>query len=277
MEFNMGDIDFDKIIDYFEAKLPPNEVKLIDHFIDTNTSFARWVSDAHDGWVANPIEYRKNMKKLQERMFGSMKQHIEVKKTVSMSGSEKIKAWWEKLFIQKSTLSFTVMAMIMVLMVGPIFFPPSQTPTQLYGCNLSDISCIISHEKIYQNILISQGTAIDDSVVQAITAYQNEDFKQAIPLFEELLKKELSTFQRNEITLCLGVSYIMTEKFERASGYLSPLLQSENVSYKIEAEWYNALLALQQNNSTKAIEYLNKTKDFGKHAESSNRLLKLID
>ena len=273
IRFTKEDIDFAIIIDYFEGNLSSSQNRKIDDYIDEDEEFAEWVNDAHEGWLRDQNQFKENVIAFHKQMDHGLK---EIKAQNKENSSLKRKGILQ-LNPPKSILYPSIAAVIVFLLAFGYLLQQSD-PNQFDNCELSDIQCIVAKDmqSPYKNSLKPHGGGLKDSIEHAIELYRAEDYPNAISEIQTLLGKEVNPFYMDELKLCLGVSLTMTNNFDEAQPYLLSLTTSDAMAYQLEANWYLALIALQQKDFSKAREYLHKTNAHGEHVKSSQELLDLL-
>jgi len=99
-----------------------------------------------------------------------------------------------------------------------------------------------------QRSRISSASSV--TVAEAMLNYHEGNYYNAIGYFKELLKKD----QKNiAVRFYLGISYMETDNFEKASGSFRYIISDQNNLYIEHAEWYLGLCFLKQDEIDKAI------------------------
>ena len=88
---------------------------------------------------------------------------------------------------------------------------------------------------------------------QAMRLYREEQYREAIPLFEELQANDSADVW---IALFLGNSYLNTGKTEAAIRYFSQVAQADDAIVRRYGQWYLALSYLKSENQVAAKEQL---------------------
>jgi cytochrome c-type biogenesis protein CcmH/NrfG len=133
--------------------------------------------------------------------------------------------------------NYAVAASIVVL-VGLFFFNYMQKPVY------EDFN---QHEQAYFTERSTENTTLK----QAETAFNEERFKEAIPLFETILKQKKTP----EIQYFYGISLLETNKTKKAATVFEELSSGTSV-YKDKATWNLALVKLKQKNYIECKEIL---------------------
>jgi predicted negative regulator of RcsB-dependent stress response len=91
-------------------------------------------------------------------------------------------------------------------------------------------------------------------ILVAMTAYDNKEYVQAAALLQQLLQDQATNTYQNKIELYLGLSYLETNKIDKAIAQLQSLSAKEGAN-SASTEWYLALayLRAKEIEKTKAI------------------------
>lgn len=130
------------------------------------------------------------------------------------------------------------------------------------------------YETYPSHFTLRGGSSRDTLLSLAYAYYDNEEYSQAIPVFDNILADSASDLRS---TFYLGLSYLGLEQFDQTL----PLLQEVSSStspYKDAALWYSGLVYLKQNNRPKAVEVFKKlSKGKGKYAREGAEVLESFD
>jgi len=91
---------------------------------------------------------------------------------------------------------------------------------------------------------------IDKMYRNALTAYQNEDYKKALTLFEEVMELDQSRMEANLMT---GVSNMELDEYEEASSSFRKVINHNDNLFIEHAEWYIGFCYIKTDNTDKAI------------------------
>ncbi len=101
----------------------------------------------------------------------------------------------------------------------------------------------------------SGNTETDRLLLTALQRYEDENYEQALVLFEQLLEK------RNDdmaVNLYSGISYMEVEKYQKATHSFQTIITDNNNLFIEQAEWYLAMCYLKTEDNTKAKELLDE-------------------
>lgn len=101
----------------------------------------------------------------------------------------------------------------------------------------------------------SGNTETDRLLLTALQKYEDEDYKQALILFEQLLEKRKDDMAVN---LYSGISYMEVEKYQKATHSFQSIITDNNNLFIEQAEWYLAMCYLKTEDNTKAKELLDE-------------------
>ncbi len=91
---------------------------------------------------------------------------------------------------------------------------------------------------------------IDKMYRNALTAYQKEDYEEALVLFEEVLEVDQSRMEANLMT---GVSNMELDEYEEASSSFRKIINHNDNLFIEHAEWYIGFCYIKTDNMDKAI------------------------
>jgi len=116
----------------------------------------------------------------------------------------------------------------------------------------------------------------DEVEQQATEAYNNNDFNQAIPLFEKFLVTNSSN-EKN--ILRLGSAYLSTNQAQKAIDIFQPIIANPESALVQAAQWYQALAYLQLENTAEAKKVLNNLANSGNrtYPTKAKKLLKSLN
>ena len=104
------------------------------------------------------------------------------------------------------------------------------------------------------NVRASSSPA-DEIYLNAVNAYNKEDYEQALVLFEEVLDSDQN---RMEANIMSGVSNMELSKYKNASGSFEKVIDHNNNLFIEDAQWYLGFCYLKTDHTEKAIEQFTK-------------------
>lgn len=114
----------------------------------------------------------------------------------------------------------------------------------------------------YEPLNVRAVATLNDEIYQnAVAAYNNEEYEQALHLFEKVLEADKG---RMEANIMSGVSNMELNKFQTASGSFNKVIDHNDNLFIEDAQWYLGFCYLKTENKDKAIE------QFTEIAESSS-------
>ncbi|MFO7829743.1 MAG: tetratricopeptide repeat protein [Bacteroidales bacterium] len=99
----------------------------------------------------------------------------------------------------------------------------------------------------------SGNTETDRLLLNALQKYEDENYEQALILFEQLLEKRANDMAVN---LYSGISYMEVEKYQKATNSFQTIITDNNNLFIEQAEWYLAMCYLKTEDNAKAKELL---------------------
>jgi len=118
-------------------------------------------------------------------------------------------------------------------------------------------------------IHLSERGANVDTYLQAETAFNQENYKIAIELFDQILKENN---QMHSISLYQAIAYMETGEADKAKKLYDEIIEKDN-AFSEEALWYAALNELKKENYAACKAYLKKIKPSASRYEDAAELL----
>jgi len=147
--------------------------------------------------------------------------------------------------VQVAAASFT-------LLVVMVFFANQFIQT---GSNLNDDLYNKYYNKVEPVNLRSGSAEIDNTYMEALVAYQEENFKKAQLLFEEVVSLD---YNKMEANLMSGAANMELNKYNKASTSFKKVIDHQDNLFIDDAEWYLGFCYLQTHNTEKALEQFEK-------------------
>lgn len=101
----------------------------------------------------------------------------------------------------------------------------------------------------------SGNTEVDRVLLNALEQYEEQDYEQALQLFEKVLDKGKSNMALN---LYSGIAYLEEEKYQKAKTSFSYIMSDKDNLFIEQAEWYLSMCYLKTEKRDKARLVLNK-------------------
>ncbi len=106
------------------------------------------------------------------------------------------------------------------------------------------------HFEPYEVTMVYRSAGDEDLQWQkAVTAYNEQDYTAAIPLFKQLLEKHP---EEMEYQLSLGISYMEEEQYNQAGSSFRTIIDQNDNLYIEQAEWYLGFCYLQTGQNEEA-------------------------
>ncbi len=157
-------------------------------------------------------------------------------------------------FINKKYLMFT--SVISILVIGSLLFlffmNKSLTNEEIYAMYYHPYEASLNFR--------ATGNNVDEDLRYAMQYYENRDFRNALVLFEKILKNDDS---RIGLNLYSGISHMEINEYNNANEKFQTIIDHKYNLYIEQAEWYLGFCYLMTDNSDKA------TKQFKQIAENS--------
>ncbi|MEL6561725.1 MAG: hypothetical protein AAFQ94_26285 [Bacteroidota bacterium] len=140
-------------------------------------------------------------------------------------------------------------ATLLIILVSVfVFYPNSQSTNQLYTTYL-DVSEVPS--------MIPRGDREDALKVKAQDLFESKKYKEAIPLFDEILSSQTGNVAT--ILIYKGISQMESDQLVEAISTFDQLIES-NLLDASKGYWYKSLIYLKMGERQKAEEILEKIK-----------------
>jgi len=101
----------------------------------------------------------------------------------------------------------------------------------------------------------SGNTETDRLLLTALQKYEDENYEEALLLFEQLLEKRKDDMAVN---LYSGISYLEMEKYQKATHTFQTIIADDNNLFIEQAEWYLAMCYVKTDENGKAKELLDE-------------------
>jgi predicted Zn-dependent protease len=190
--------------------------------------------------LTNKYENEKDLDQFKNSVTNISNSYFETRK--------KSKFAWVKMALAASI----IIAIGLYFLIGEVSKPQYQELAQIPTIHLSE-------RGVNANIYL-----------QAETAFNSEQYANAIELFDQILKEDA---QRHSIRLYQGIAYMEMEKPEEAKKLYDEIIQEEN-AFSEEALWYAALNELKKEDYQACKVYLKKIKPSASRYEDASNLLK---
>ncbi len=151
--------------------------------------------------------------------------------------------------ILASRISQLAAASIIVLLSLTIF-------TDIFKSDLTNEKLFSQYYDKYEPLNVRASSNPGDEIYRnAVNAYNNENYEQALILFEEVLDTD---HNRMEANIMSGVSNIELSKYENASGSFEKVIDHNDNLFIEDAQWYLGFCYLKTDHTEKAIEQFTK-------------------
>ncbi len=169
--------------------------------------------------------------------------------------------------VSPTVVKLAAASMIAVLMAIASLF-------HFYGHNDATEDLFSMHYETYDGVMnVRSGDAhVDEIMTGAIMKYENGKFEEAASMFEDVLKADPGNVASR---FYAGISHMETERYQKASGMLTEVIDHNDNLFVENARWYLGLCYLKMENPEKARE------QFGSLAEGegfySDEAAKILD
>ena len=244
----------------------------LDYLIDRKISGTITASEANqlDQLILNQPEI---VKDIEER--------LEISKAIRYAGNEELRTSLKQIhseeFPQKSKSK--LISLKTILSIAAIFILGIAGYMFLMNDQLNDISgnqAYSSYYKPYKASFQSRGELSDIDYEKFKTAYSNDNFNEALRIVSD--ETDIKNIKDNEILLAMGISALEEGELGLAKNYLQIIIDRNDYYYKDHGKWYIALAYLKEENTAKAIEFLNEltTDKQADHNQEATELLSKI-
>ncbi len=105
----------------------------------------------------------------------------------------------------------------------------------------------------------------------ALTLYENKDYKKAVSIFEQLLEQDPSQMATR---LYSGISYFEIKEYNKASNSFDLIIKHQDNLYVEQAEWYMGFCLIMKDEKEKAIRQFEKiVNDGGYYSEKAKEIV----
>ena len=123
-----------------------------------------------------------------------------------------------------------------------------------------DLSNELIFDKYYSpyevTVTYRSGNAeVDKILLNALEKYDNQEYEQALSLFEKVLLKKQNDMAVNLYT---GITYMENQNYKNASASFNHIISDNNNLFIEQAKWYLAMCYVKTENDQKAKEVLNE-------------------
>ncbi|UZR97806.1 tetratricopeptide repeat protein [Chondrinema litorale] len=172
---------------------------------------------------------------------------------------------WEKEYQQKQKPTgkiikfwpgyLAVAATILLLLVAGLF---------LYNTESDNNALYASHFVAYEDMIISRGEASPESLlITGMEAYNNEEFATASEKLNGYLVKNT---ENKGVALYLGIAQMQIGKYTEAASSFN--MAQQDLKFKQQAQWYEALLYIKSEQLDKAKSLLQQISKDTQHYKS---------
>lgn len=121
----------------------------------------------------------------------------------------------------------------------------------------------------------SGNTEVDRILLNALERYEEKDYKNAVVLFEKVLKTRQDDMAVN---LYSGISYMEEEKYQKATTSFNKIISNNDNLFIEQAQWYLSMCYLKTDKLDKATGVLNKIiKENSYYKAQAEKVLKDLD
>ena len=124
-------------------------------------------------------------------------------------------------------------AAVIALLLAMWFLMKPATPETLFA----------NYYQTYDLSFTARNNDNDEQLAQADLLYKSQNFKKALPLFEE---QYVINNASSKIGIAIGICKIEMQQYEEALPYFAKIINQEFDIYKDQALWYTALINLKQ-------------------------------
>lgn len=247
---------FERVLDYLEGKLSPGDQSRLEVALSLDEELEDYVDEVHDAWLRNP-NLREDTRRESSLLMATFTRLAE-EQSLPASKPPKTANW------KPSAIAATVLIAVVLTWWA---YSPSGT------CHLSTPD-LIANTGAYGQMATTQSQGMADGYSEAFGYYAEGDYRQAIPLFERLTQATPPGETLREMTLSLGVAYLMTGQSQAAVPYLQSARGFFQPRYQQEGAWYLALAYRDLGRTAEAQALLRDLADRGQlHADHARALM----
>ena len=128
----------------------------------------------------------------------------------------------------------------------------------------------------YEMTMVNRSASSDINILihQALSLYENQEYRKAVSLFEEVLEKDPSQMATR---LYSGISFFEIKEYQKASNSFTTIIDHKDNLYIEQAEWYRGFCFIMMNEKQKATRQFEKImKSDGYYGEKAREILKKL-
>ena len=232
---------------YLEGRLTERERKKFDHFYNTDSEFKKEVD--FEDYVARTLK-DEDIIQFREKIAD----------TIRKRKRDRYLGW-----INTKTTKYAA-SFLLALAIGI-------AGTFMLERNLSNDELF---EQYYTSEQVNISRSSNTNIVEAVKFYQSGQYDQAIDQFKDLLEKDKSNIA---VRYYLGVSYMETQKYDKAIESLRYIISDQDNLYVENAEWYLGLCYMKNEEMDKAINQFTiiAESEDNYYSEKAKKVLSKID
>lgn len=232
---------------YLEGRLTERERKKFDHFYNTDSEFKKEVD--FEDYVARTLK-DEDVIQFREKIAD----------TIRKRKRERYLGW-----INTKTTKYAASLIIALAIAIASTFMLEKNPS---GDDL--------FEKYYTSEQVNISRSSNTNIVEAVKFYQSGQYDQAIDQFKNLLEKNNTNIA---VRFYLGVSYMETQKYDKAIESLRYIISHQDNLYIENAEWYLGLCYMKNEEMDKAINQFTiiAESEDNYYSEKAKKVLSKID
>lgn len=247
---------FDLVMDYLEGKLPERQKSRLKAALEKSEALEDYVDDVHDAWLHNP-----NLREDVDRESPLLM--VAFTELAEQHPLPEKKPHWLRTWQSGAVAATALIAAVLT------WWAYANRGT----CQLSTPQ-LIEETGAYGQMATTQSEGGANDYSEAFSFYAQGDYAQAIPRFERLIDTTQNSETMREMTLSLGVAYLMTGQSQAAVPHLRRAQGFFQPRYQQQAAWYLALAYRDLGRTAEAEGLLQQLADRGQlHAPHAEQLL----
>lgn len=173
---------------------------------------------------------------------------------------------------------YAAASVIVVMIISLCFVKPNASGDAVYQDNFMAYEDVISGE--LDLMLNTRSGGEDDEMTKALRElkkglnfYNENNYKEAIPYFENYVNTNPDARDYEDINFYLGVSYMGESQMDKGAAIFEQLTDSKNSDIQQDATWYLALAKAKQGDQEGAKALFVALKDSEKYGAKANKIL----
>ena len=249
-----NEINYSEFIErYLDKEMGESELKWFEKELDDNPELQK------------ELELRMSTNKaVEEKDVIELRDQLEEAFTPSEPQSDQRKPFLSLFKIKYLGLASVISALVAVSLILLFFMNKSLTNEEIYAKYYHPYEASLNFRAGNVNI--------DKDLRHAMQYYENKDFRNALILFEKILREDNS---RIGLNLYTGISHMEVREYSNANKRFQNIIDHKYNLYIEQAEWYLGFCYLMTGNNSKAAQQFRQiAENDGYYSDKAEKILK---